>query len=71
MEYSFSRRNMGNSKEIIHFYELGYLLFYCFIKKINNKGGEKMLSDLITIPLNEETINNFVYVIVLDCSKPN
>ena len=30
-----------------------------------------MLSDLITIPLNEETINNFVYVIVLDCSKPN
>ena len=56
MEYSFSRRNMGNNKEIIHFYELG---------------GEKLLSDLITIPLNEETINNFVFVIVLDCSKPS
>ena len=23
MEYSFARRNMSNSKEIIHFYELG------------------------------------------------
>ena len=71
MEYSFSRRNMGNSKEIIHFYELGLKKTISFSLKKKKKGGEKMLSDLITIPLTEETINNFVYVIVLDCSKPS
>ena len=53
VDYSFARKTTDNRKEIVHFYELA---------------GGRFIKDLTAVPLSENTIDNAIFIIVLDMS---
>mmetsp|Transcript_60726 Transcript_60726/g.69384 ORF Transcript_60726/g.69384 Transcript_60726/m.69384 type:complete len:374 (+) Transcript_60726:59-1180(+) len=55
LDYRYVKRNNTQKREIAHIYELG---------------GGRLLSDLISVPVNLETLHNSIAIIAVDLSKP-